>query len=85
MGMAAKRGKGEPAWPADRVERRSIVTSRIILAAKLAAGADATSILLKELSLGGVQRPVAVAELGPGAVEWFRFGDFAGWLIEASP
>ena len=36
----------------------------------------------KELSLSGVQRPLYRGELGPDAVEVFRFGDFAGWLIE---
>lgn len=59
----------------------SMVTSRLVLAAKLAAGADPRSILLKELSLGGVQRPLDPAELAP-ATEWFRFGDFVGWVIE---
>lgn len=36
----------------------------------------------KEISLGGVQRPVSPRELGPRAVEFFRLGDFAGWIIE---
>ena len=36
----------------------------------------------KELSLSGVQRPLYRGALGPDAVEVFRFGDFAGWLIE---
>ena len=33
-----------------------------------------------------VRRAAALyrGELGPGAVEVFRFGDFAGWLIETS-
>lgn len=60
----------------------SIVTSRLTLAAKLQQGAHPEEILAKELSLSGVQRPLAEKDLGMGAVEWFRFGDFAGYLIE---
>lgn len=60
----------------------SIITSRLTLAAKLAQGALPEEIIAKELSLSGVQRPLAEKDLGMGAVEWFRFGDFAGYLIE---
>ncbi len=56
---------------------------RLTLAGKMAEGADAGEIIAKELSLGGVQRPLSPAELGPGAVQFFRFADFAGWIIEA--
>ena len=38
---------------------------------------------VKELSLGGIQRPIDPEILGD-AVEWFRFGDFAGWIIEGN-
>jgi len=55
---------------------------RMVLSAKVAAGVDHAEIVAKELSLGGVQRPLDPAVLGPGAVEWFRYGDFAGWLVE---
>jgi len=55
---------------------------RLALAGKVAAGADARDVIAKELSLSGVQRPIKPNEL-PGAVEIFRFGDFAGWIIEA--
>lgn len=55
---------------------------RLTLAGKVAAGVEPAEIVAKELSLGGVQRPIDPVELGPGAVEWFRFGDFAGWVIE---
>jgi len=54
---------------------------RLTLAGKLAAGANPASIIAKELSLSGVQRPLDPAILGPDASEWFRFGEFAGWLI----
>lgn len=63
----------------------SIVTSRLTLAAKAAMGASGADIVAKELSLAGVQRPLATTLLATyGAVEWFRFGDFAGYLIEAA-
>jgi tRNA (cmo5U34)-methyltransferase len=54
---------------------------RLTLAGKVAAGTDARSIVAKELSLSGVQRPLDPTMLGDGAHLWFRFGDFAGWLI----
>lgn len=54
---------------------------RLALAGKLAANVDPREIVAKELSLAGVQRPLAPREVGADAVEWFRFGDFAGWLI----
>ena len=54
---------------------------RLTLAGKIAAGVDAKSVIEKELSLSGVQRPLDPAMLGDDAVQWFRFGDFAGWLI----
>lgn len=65
----------------------SIVTSRLTLAAKAANGAAADQIVAKELSLAGVQRPLDAPRLlhARGAVEWFRFGDFAGYVIEAKP
>lgn len=55
---------------------------RLTLAGKVSAGVDPAEIVAKELSLGGVQRPVTPAVIGAGAIEWFRFGEFAGWLIE---
>jgi len=59
------------------------VVWRLALAGKLAAGVAADDIVAKELSLGGVQRPVDPALFGNEALEFFRFGEFAGWLIEA--
>ena len=49
---------------------------------KLRQGAEPGAVMRKELSLSGVQRPLYKGELGSDAVEVFRFGDFAGWLIE---
>jgi tRNA (cmo5U34)-methyltransferase len=54
---------------------------RLTLAGKIAAGVDAKSVIEKELSLSGVQRPLDPAMLGEEAVQWFRFGDFAGWIV----
>lgn len=54
---------------------------RLTLAGKIAAGVDAKSVIAKELSLSGVQRPLDPAMLGADAVQWFRFGDFAGWIV----
>lgn len=62
-------------WPAT-------VLWRMTLEQKVRAGVSADEIIRKELSLSGVQRPIDPAVLGSNAVEWFRFGDFAGWLIE---
>lgn len=58
---------------------------RMTLAGKMAAGAQPSEIIAKELSLGGVQRPLSPLELPPDAIEWMRFGEFCGWLIEAKP
>jgi tRNA (cmo5U34)-methyltransferase len=61
----------------------SIVMSRLTLAAKATSGAAAEDIIAKELSLAGVQRPLDPSLMSlHGATEWFRYGDFAGWLIE---
>lgn len=60
----------------------SVVMQRLALAGKAEAGVPADEILKKELSLSGVQRPLERHEIPARAVEIFRFGDFAGWLIE---
>lgn len=60
-----------------------LVSHRMRLAAKVRAGVSGDDIVAKELSLGGVQRPLDAATLDElGAAEFFRFGDFAGWVIE---
>ena len=51
-------------------------------ASKLEQGAEPGAVVRKELSLSGIQRPLYPGELGEDAVEVFRFGDFAGWIIE---
>ncbi len=57
------------------------VAYRLTLAAKHEAGAKPDEIIAKELSISGVQRPISESEL-PGFVEFFRFGDFAGFVWE---
>jgi len=57
------------------------VSYRLTLAAKHEAGATAEEIMKKELSLCGLQRPLAETEL-TGFAEFFRFGDFAGYVWE---
>ena len=61
----------------------STVLWRLALAGKIHNGVKAEDVIAKELSLSGVQRPLDMKELN-GAVEVFRFGDFAGWIIESS-
>lgn len=58
------------------------VFRRITMEWKLIGGAKYENINNKELSLSGVQRPISVLELGDNAVEFFRVGEFAGWIIE---
>jgi len=61
----------------------STISARLTLSNKLKAGASPQDIVAKELSLSGIQRPLNESELPMGAVEFFRLGDFAGWIIEA--
>jgi tRNA (cmo5U34)-methyltransferase len=64
----------------------SLVLSRLTLDAKHRAGASPRQIIDKELSLSGIQRPLDPQQLANrGAVEFFRFADFGGYIIEAAP
>jgi tRNA (cmo5U34)-methyltransferase len=61
------------------------VVWRLALAGKVATGVDPAEIVAKELSLSGVQRPINPEQLGLAGgrvLEFFRFGEFSGWLIE---
>lgn len=64
----------------------STVLHRLTIAGKVAQGAKSDDIVQKELSLIGVQRPLPFNFMefaaAPKAVEVFRFGEFAGWVIE---
>lgn len=59
---------------------------RLALAGKMATGVDPAEIVAKELSLSGVQRPFDpdLLEFAGKPIEFFRFGEFAGWLVEKS-
>lgn len=61
----------------------SIINSRLTLTEKLNAGVEPLEIIEKELSLAGAQRPIEHELIEAyGGVEFFRFGDFAGYIIE---
>jgi hypothetical protein len=34
------------------------------------------------MSLAGVQRPIEITDFDWGFKEFFRFGEFAGWVLE---
>lgn len=56
------------------------VLARLVWDSKLRQGAEPEAVVLKELSLSGIQWPLYPGELGADAVEVFRFGDFAGCI-----
>lgn len=58
------------------------VLARLAWASKLDQGVEPGAVVQKELSLSGVQRPLYSGDIGEDAVEVFRYGDFAGWIIE---
>ncbi len=62
----------------------STVMHRLTIAGKVSTGIRPEEIVAKELSLSGVQRPIPESWMSfavPGAHEFFRFGEFAGWVI----
>jgi len=61
----------------------STVLYRLTLNQKLKT-TSAEDILKKELSLAGVQTPLDEIEQSQLGVEFFRFGDFAGFVYEKS-
>lgn len=58
------------------------VLRRLTLAGKVATGCEPSEIIAKELSLAGLQRPIRASILPGNPQEFFRFGEFAGWIIE---
>ena len=60
------------------------IMARLTLAGKMSQGANPVEVIQKELSLSGVQRPIQPSVLLAKyeAVEVFRFGEFAGWIIQ---
>lgn len=59
----------------------STVLKRLTMHFKLLQGAKPEDVLTKEMSLAGVQIPIDISLLG-NAKEFFRMGEFAGWVIE---
>jgi len=59
----------------------STVFRRMTSEWKLKSGASPSDILDKELSLSGIQRPLDQNEVN-GGIEFFRIGEFAGYIIE---
>lgn len=60
------------------------VMHRLTIAGKVATGIKPDDIIAKELSLGGIQRPLPcrfIENIAPTTQEFFRFGEFAGWVI----
>ena len=60
----------------------STVLKRLTMQFKLQQGAKPEDVLTKEMSLAGVQIPIDPAILGGDAKQFFRMGEFAGWVIE---
>jgi tRNA (cmo5U34)-methyltransferase len=59
----------------------STVLKRLTMHWKLAQGAKPEDVLIKEMSLAGVQIPIT-EELIPDGKLFFRMGEFAGWVID---
>ena len=60
----------------------STVLKRLTMHFKLQQGAKPEDVLTKEMSLAGIQIPIDPAILGDEAKQFFRMGEFAGWVIE---
>lgn len=58
------------------------ILRRLTLAGKVATGTSSDDIIAKELSLAGVQRPLDARHLPGDPQQFFRFGEFTGWVIE---
>jgi tRNA (cmo5U34)-methyltransferase len=60
----------------------STVLKRLGMHWKIQQGAKLEEVTTKEMSLAGVQIPLDPAMLGTDAMEFFRMGEFVGWVIE---
>lgn len=87
--VAQKIGKGGALIVVDKVIPMhgwaGTIMRRLTLAGKVATSTPSEDIIAKELSLAGYQRPVDETQISflPGyAGSFFRFGEFAGWLVE---
>ena len=56
---------------------------RLSMQWKMDNGVSADAVVAKELSLAGYQRPIDPAALFPDARQFFKLGEFAGWVIES--
>lgn len=59
----------------------STVLKRLTMHWKLEQGAKPEDVLIKEMSLAGVQVPIT-SDLIPDGKLFFRMGEFAGWVID---
>lgn len=84
--LLAKCRKGGAIIIVDKIEAKAnyigTINRRLTLAGKVATGVNPEQIIAKELSLAGIQRPLQTNELPEIAEQFFRFGEFAGWIIE---
>ena len=84
--LIAKCNKGGAIIIVDKIETKAnyigTINRRLTLAGKVATGVSPEQIIAKELSLAGIQRPLQANELPKIAEQFFRFGEFAGWIIE---
>lgn len=58
------------------------VLKRLGMHWKIQQGAKLEEVTTKEMSLAGVQIPFDPSMLGADAKEFFRMGEFAGWVVE---
>lgn len=76
-----------------QVDGNALAARYLIQAAKLRAGSNGSNVVAKEVSIGGVLRPLPAdffhrfegSTFDPVAAwQFFSFGDFAGWIIEVA-
>jgi tRNA (cmo5U34)-methyltransferase len=58
------------------------VLKRLGMHWKIQQGAELGAVTTKEMSLAGVQIPFDPSMLGENAKQFFRMGEFAGWVVE---
>jgi tRNA (cmo5U34)-methyltransferase len=58
------------------------VLKRLGMHWKIQQGAELGEVTTKEMSLAGVQIPFDPSMLGTDAKQFFRMGEFAGWVVE---
>jgi len=84
--LLTKCRKGGAIIIVDKIEAKAnyigTINRRLTLAGKVATGVSHEQIIAKELSLAGIQRPLRETELPTAAEQFFRFGEFAGWILE---